>query len=331
MSKNSVNVTSLRAAIAGMRSTFHTKDVADFREVRQANAALAGHRNYRAFIGRALSDNRNSLGLELISTGHAHGALWRKMVAESADIPTPSAQQSFVVPADPTRAGTGATPIDTLNVLDADTQSLVVRPGHFKIVQYMRSEKFLAIKELFDSVEEFGGVYFRPLERGVCVVDLHSTSPKPRIGVGAKSLISRSMSVEALRASIPERIAYLNQVRDRQATPSLENQLEAKVIRGAQASRLALSGFPDSLRFIHSQWRIDRPDGARGQKFTDIIAANLSRKALAIVELKASPDAMAARQVQQYARYFQLRAAQLTPLFNEIADDGPALWLLRAS
>ena len=314
MSRNDVDLPSLHGAVEGMPETFHTKDVSWLPPIRQANASLVGLRNYHAFVGGALSDNRGYLGIELLSTGHSRGALWRRLSGGAQPVPATS---SFVAPASAPawQGGTiaGDAPLDSL------TSGLVVRPGHFETVRYMCGESFRGVKDLFEAVPEFGGVYFRPLENGVRVVDLDETSPKPRIGVGYDSLIPRGSRVEHLAPSIPTRIDYLKQVRARQTAPSLENQFEARMIRAALRNGLRLPGFGDDVRFIHSQWRIDRPNGVSGQAFTDLIAADLRTKTLVIIELKAFPDGVAAMQATQYARYFQRRGEQLFPLFTQIA------------
>ncbi len=65
------------------------------------------------------------------------------------------------------------------------------RAGHVRAVAYMRTPEFRRIASLLDAHRDTGGVYFRPIDRGVCAVDLHPGSAKPRIGVGKDPVISQ--------------------------------------------------------------------------------------------------------------------------------------------
>src|SRR5438105_2467587 len=138
MSRGRVNIPSLREAIAQMPGIFHTKDVSSLQTVRSANSSLTGSRNYHAFVGGALSDNAGALGIELFSTGHARGALWRKLQSGGAAATTQRSSASASVPATsalPAWTGAG-TPISADARLDPLTGSLVVRAGHFETVRY---------------------------------------------------------------------------------------------------------------------------------------------------------------------------------------------------
>jgi hypothetical protein len=187
-------------------------------------------------------------------------------------------------------------------------------------VAYMATPQFKEVVKLFDAWQEIGGAYFRPTDNGVRAVDLSATSLKPRIGIGdaALSLIRRGTSAAALTATMATRITYLREVRARQTSASLENQFEARLIREAQSAGLVLSGFPSVLRFVHSQWRIDTPEGAP-QEFCDLLAVDLSTRKLVVVELKCRPDASAANQALRYASYFKANAVDLVPFFEQVA------------
>jgi hypothetical protein len=195
-----------------------------------------------------------------------------------------------------------------------------VRPGHFATVEFMTTPQFGEIVRLFESYEEIGGAYFRPLDNGVRAVDLHPSSLKPRIGIGdgAMSLLRLGTTTNALAPTMQARVEYLRSVRARQTGPSQENQLEARLIRSAQSNALVLPGFPASMRFIHSQWRIDAPDSGP-QEFSDLLTVDLSTRRLVVVELKREPDASAAGQALRYARYFEARAGEMLPFFERVA------------
>lgn len=195
-----------------------------------------------------------------------------------------------------------------------------VRPGHYAAVRYMTSPAFREIVELFDAYPEIGGTYFRPLDKGVRAVDLHAESLKPRIGIGdaSVSLIRFGATAAELAPTMAGRIEYLAEVRARQKAASCEVQLEARLIREAQANGLRLPGFSDDLRFIHSQWRIDSPESGH-QEFTDLLAVDVTTGQLVIIELKADPDTSAIPQAQRYAAYLAQRAGELVPFFTEVA------------
>jgi hypothetical protein len=102
------------------------------------------------------------------------------------------------------------------------------------------------------------------------MVDLHPDSPKPRIPVEPGSLIRRGTTAERLTPTIGERVAHLHKARAEQAKPSGEHRFEARLIRHAQVGGLRLpKPFPPALRFLYSQWRVDRPDGRKRQDFAD--------------------------------------------------------------
>jgi hypothetical protein len=198
-------------------------------------------------------------------------------------------------------------------------EARVVRPGHYRSLDYMSSSTFRGVKELFERVPEFGGVYFRPIDNRVTVVDLHPDSPKPRVGVGSDPYIRIGATADSLAASIPDRIAHLRAVRGRQRAPSRENQFEACLIRAAQADHLRLPGFAEGLRFVHSQWRSDPPEG-RSAKLPDLIAVDLATQGLALIELKARASYMASDQVTQYQSYFGTYGDELRPFFARLAQ-----------
>jgi len=197
--------------------------------------------------------------------------------------------------------------------------SNVVRPGHYRTLDYMDTSEFLEVKALFEAYPEIGSVYFRPTDKALTVVDLHASSPKPRIGVGEDPYVTVGTTAQHLRPTMPQRILYLEAVRARQKKKSVENQFEAYLIREAQAHSLRLPGFPERLRFIHSQWRMDLPRGGR-QQFTDLTAVDLPSRSLVLIELKAAPDTSAYAQAQEYLEYFRSHGDELRPFFARVAQ-----------
>ena len=51
-------------------------------------------------------------------------------------------------------------------------EALAVKNGHRKTIQWMASEQFSELKQLYDRVFGDGGVYFRPTDIGVVVIVL---------------------------------------------------------------------------------------------------------------------------------------------------------------
>jgi hypothetical protein len=195
------------------------------------------------------------------------------------------------------------------------------RGSHQESVAYMLTPEFAEIRELFEAVPEIGGAYFRPLEPGVRVVDLHPESPKPRIPVEPGSLIKRGTTAEQLVPTMPERVEHLRKAREEQAKPSREHRFEARLIRHAQTTALRLpKPFSPALRFLYSQWRVERPNGKKRQDFADLVAVDIERERLVVVELKVGgPSQSAAAQVSAYAHHFREHQGTLLPLFGEIA------------
>lgn len=194
----------------------------------------------------------------------------------------------------------------------------LVRPGHYRALDYMASADFLDVKTLFERYPEIGGVYFRPTDGYVTTIDLHPQSLKPRIGVGEDPYLPIGARARDLEPTMSQRIEWLRQVRSRQTAPSREVQFEAHLIREAQANHLRLPGFPDRLRFLHSQWRID-PTASGTARITDLLAVDLRTRRLVVIELKASPDAGALSQAGSYVHWFGDNADVLNPFFLRLA------------
>jgi|GEM_PF-840234 len=310
MGYKDVNRKVLLEVIGQMPESFATKDVSEHSLMLRAHPELINHSQYHAFVGKALKNLTEGNGrnvLRELRAGTSRGSVW----ALTANHPVKDVLlKNFVQPSSVRQSRSS----------NATLEGKVVRPGHYQTLKYMSSMEFMAIRARFTAVPEFGGVYFRPLDSGVRMVDLHARSPKPRIGIGegTQSLLKRGTTLAMIESSIPDRIAYLKDVRARQVSASQENQLEAGLIREAQKHHLIMPGFPDRLRFIHSQWRIDRP-GGNGQQFTDLLAVDLKSRTLVLIELKREKDLSALPQVQGYLNYFQENADELNPFFTELA------------
>ncbi|MHB1456362.1 MAG: hypothetical protein ACYC0V_05540 [Armatimonadota bacterium] len=216
-------------------------------------------------------------------------------------------------------SGDSLVPTISLPCIQAQSSSRPVRDGHYKSLDYMLTPAFEGVKNLFESIPEIGGAYFRPTDKGITVVDLHPASPKPRIGVGSNPYIVRNTSAASLAPSMKERVEYLQGIRDKQRGPSLENQFEAFMIREAQNNHLLMPGCHDKLRFIHSQWRMD-PDTDGSQRLTDLLAVDIVKRQLVILELKAKRDHSAFQQVQGYLEYFDDHWDDLMPFFTRVAE-----------
>jgi hypothetical protein len=196
------------------------------------------------------------------------------------------------------------------------------RAGHVRAVAYMRTPEFRHIVSLLDAHRDTGAVYFRPIDRGVCAVDLHPASAKPRIGLGKDPVIRCGWTTEDLEPFLASRIAQLIDARERQTCGSAENRLEARLISAALRAGLTIPGFPPDLRFIHSQWRLDLVDeaGQAARRFTDLIAIDLNSRRLVIIELKAFRDRSAGGQAARYREAFETNAEQLLPFFESVAQ-----------
>lgn len=316
-----VSEQAMRVTIAMTSGEFSTKDISEHQIMLNAHRDLSRHSQYHAFVGKALKnlkDENERPYLTELRKSTSRGSVWQ--VADKASINVVEAQ----APSSP----------EIISVVSVSSAK-AVRPGHYQTLKYMSTQAFQEIRQRMDEVPEFGGVYFRPLDDGVRMLDLHPNSPKPKIGIGDNkdSLLTVGTTWAKLENSIPSRIAYLKGVRARQTSPLKETQLEAMIIRQAQSNHLIMKEFPDRLRFIHSQWRIDQP-GVNSQQFTDLLAVDLVSHSLVIIELKKTKDFGALNQAKSYLNYFREKAAELNPFFTELAKtmgklyDCPELMLI---
>jgi len=185
---------------------------------------------------------------------------------------------------------------------------------------YMLTPEFAEVRELFEAVPEIGGAYFRPLESGIRVVDLHPDSPKPLTAVEPGSLVERGATAHELAPTIPERVGQLLRVRAEQAKPARDRRFEARLVRHALAHGLRLPRpFPPELRFLYSGWRADRLAGKRRQDPADLVAVDLVTGRLVLVALRVGTSSSAVGQVRAHADSLSERLAGLAPLFERIA------------
>lgn len=301
-----------------MPAQFRTKDLSNHEEMKDAHQEIykeykrlgsnGKHKNYHLIIGKYLSKYHSKLGIEHLKdySSNDDGALWERIDVAKAtgNHPNPIGV-SVSIPA----MSSGLT----------RSSSQTVRDGHYRSLEYMLTPEFGQIRNLFESIPEIGGVYFRPNDKGITVLDLHPDSPKPRIGIGIDPYIRSGNTAEQLRPTMNERVAYLKKIREKQKQPSREFQFEAYLIREAQDNHLLMPGFPDDLRFIYSQWRMNANSDER-QMFTDLLAIDIVKQRLVILELKAQPDNSALQQVQGYVRYFIQNWDDLMPFFTQVAQ-----------
>ena len=78
MSHKSIQSHVLKPVVAGAPALFRTKDISEDPRVRRAYSELVNHRNYHAFVGRALSIHHVELGIEKDRDRPPRGMQWKK-------------------------------------------------------------------------------------------------------------------------------------------------------------------------------------------------------------------------------------------------------------
>jgi hypothetical protein len=86
-----VDAALLARVVTSQRRTFATKDVSEDPRMKAGHPALTGHPNYHAFIGRALSIHRESLGIDELRKGSNRGSIWEKSSATTNKVTPTSA------------------------------------------------------------------------------------------------------------------------------------------------------------------------------------------------------------------------------------------------
>jgi hypothetical protein len=302
------------AGIQTMPAEFHVKDLSGCRIVCDSFGALCNHSHYHALLGKYLKANQAALGIEIMPGcgSSTRGERYRRLGVPRSESFGEAARERDN--AQTTRSASASRAVS----------ASVVRRGHYATLEYMASPEFCEVKALFESYPEIGGVYFRPTDKGVTVCSLDASGQKPLIGVGRDPNLSCWSSSAQVAQQMSERIQALKE-KQANASASREKQFEALLIRQAQGDHLRLPGFPERLRFIHSQWRMDRAAGGTAQ-LTDLIAVDLPSGRMVLIELKAAPDYSAVQQVQQYLAYFQDHGDELKPFFARVARVMGALY-----
>lgn len=188
-----------------------------------------------------------------------------------------------------------------------------VGPGLIATIEWMGSDAFREIVELFDADTRIGGAYFRPTDTGVQPVDLHSMVSKPMIAIGGR--IPAESSVETVAASMEGRVEALLGKRDT-SKRSLEKQLEARLVRRAQATQLRLDDVAQDLKFLASQWRIDL--AGRGTPI-DLLGVDADTGALMVIELKMKLDPKDPPMVRARVEEFRNSADAYSAVFTRLA------------
>src|SRR4051794_26302331 len=200
----------VQRVVAALGDEFATRDVSEHPDCVQAHGVFADESNYHSLIGKRLKESASFLEIEESQAHTPRGSQWRKRTALT------------------THPETGCT--------DASVSTgELVRAGHWRAVEAMRTRQFEMIVALFDADPRVGGAYFRVVDKGFQPVDLHSTSVRPLIAVG--SAFTPATSAAQLAGELDLRVQALLQARAT-ASPSVEKRLEARLIRGALRSGL---------------------------------------------------------------------------------------------
>ena len=97
MSRKAISVRVLKRVVKDSGDVFTTKDVSEDPRVMNAHRKLVKHSHYHAFVGGALSDHRDKLGIKEIQKGTRRGSRWQKKRASSSVIQTKPQPRSQAV------------------------------------------------------------------------------------------------------------------------------------------------------------------------------------------------------------------------------------------
>jgi len=78
MSHKLIQLNVLKPVVLSAPTLFATKDISEHPRILAAYPELVGHRNYHAFIGRALSVHHVALGIEKFRDKPPRGMQWKK-------------------------------------------------------------------------------------------------------------------------------------------------------------------------------------------------------------------------------------------------------------
>lgn len=194
-----------------------------------------------------------------------------------------------------------------------------VRAGHWASLERLGSPDFGPIRKRFESEDDLGGVYFRVTDKGLQPVALDPTVPKPYAGVGG--VIRRSSGLGDLEDGMADRLANWQKKGERPGALA-ERRLHCRLVQEALRSGLRLGttdglGLAGShLRFIASEWRLARDTKP---SLIDIVAVDVERRCLVLIELKPAADAAARAQVLQYRAIVLEQSSELLPFFEALA------------
>ena len=78
MSRKAISVRVLKQVVKDSGDVFTTKDVSEDPRVMNAHRKLVKHSQYHAFVGGALSDHRDKLGIKEVQKRTPRGSRWQK-------------------------------------------------------------------------------------------------------------------------------------------------------------------------------------------------------------------------------------------------------------
>lgn len=208
-----------------------------------------------------------------------------------------------------------------------------VREGHLHALALVESDAYRTTLDRYAEHLGVNGVYLRPTEQGLTVISTDPRRCPKMLGVGARDSGQEHLSRlpptdEQVRVAVEGFREKVRTVRDRKP----EEQFSLSLLARALGTGL---GLPESLHLVCQEWRLPTEDG--GDKL-DLLAVDLSARALVVVELKRSHDAArapdrhgrdAAAQADHYADLLHQHRQALYPYFQRLAralarhHDGP--------
>jgi hypothetical protein len=184
-------------------------------------------------------------------------------------------------------------------------------------------------------------VYLRPTDAGLNVISLDAEGCASMIGVGARNTREHVLNVlPPTETFVRLAAAGYSAKRDSLMRRSAEERYVLGCILHAVTNQLRLPG--STWYFLHQEWRL--PTTASSGKI-DLLAVDLERRQLVVIECKHSPAAAAARdragrtaeqQARSYADVVYEHRSDLYPFFERLGaalaavyDAPPALRALR--
>lgn len=179
------------------------------------------------------------------------------------------------------------------------TSRPAIRTGHIENLEWMGTDEFGAIKQIYDEVFGEGQCYFRPTNECIIIVSL---DPDCSCFVGLRSSRENEEHKLHIGSFLQSKKYYsdlkekFNRFKKSVNRKSDEEILVIRTIRHALTNRLLLDESLPDLCFIHHEWRF--PDG----KKSDLLAVNTQTGRLTIIEFK---DAIGKRikAIQQLHHY----------------------------